>query len=178
MKNLLKLVIIFLFISLLSACAETTTGASFGIEGTNANYLRSSINETCQTFVNYIGDDIYGNPVSDGTFGEYWQIGAHPANATNEVPDVGINIFVADLVTGNYLVSDNFEPGKALVYYTDQNGNEFDSTANNTGSINVMNISSGSISKLEITFNNVEVYNSDLDMTFCINNFTYGFVVR
>ena len=164
---------IIVALSLLTVCTSCSDSGFKGFDIGPLIYLRATVFETCEPGINFSGDDIYGYLINDPDFGGYWQLGGHTANTTNEIPDLGLNIFVTDIETGTYEITDGFVEGKAFIYYFDADGNEYNSTLNN-GSVSAV-FSPGSFSRIEITFLNVEVYNATLDQTMCINNFTYSF---
>lgn len=171
MKTQYKFAFILSFLILLSSCHDD------GFKGFDIGpliFFDAAIYETCQPQINFVGDDIYGEQIIDQNFGNYWQLGGHPPNATNELPDLGLNIFVPELETGLYEVTNDFITGKAFIYYIDENGNEYNSTINNSGNVSVV-FTPGSFSRIEVTFNNVEVYNATLDLTKCINEFNYSY---
>ena len=136
------------------------------------NFLKAAIYETCQTGINFNGEDIYSLGFRSDVFGSYKQLGGHPANASNQLPDLGINIVVEELETGFYNITDHYVSGKAFIYYIDENGYEYNSTnSSSTVFVEIMYPPGGKT--IEVRFNNVELYNPTLDKTICVNSFSY-----
>lgn len=125
--------------------------------------MEAAIHSNCINTINFIGEDLYAYELTDDFLGTYWQVGGHPANEINEMPDLGVNIFGTD--DGHYEVSNSWGINKAFVYYIDENGNQYYSTDNQLVTVKFENQNSRSI-----TFGNIEVYCETLDKTLCINN--------
>ena len=161
MKTLRRFIVILILIIISIGCdSDDDDDNNFSME--------AAIHSNCTTTINFEGEDLYAYELTDQFFGTYWQIGGHPANASNEIPDLGVNIFATD--DGNYEVSNSWGINQAFVYYIDENGNEYTSTDNQLVTVQFENENSRSV-----TFGNIEVYSAALDETLCINNCTISY---
>ncbi|WP_299555511.1 hypothetical protein [Seonamhaeicola sp.] len=171
MKYLTKASLLILIIFFFN-CTITT--------GSLNNFTKAAIHDSCNTPINFQGNDIYGYKLTDEAPTDYWQVGAH-INHDDEWPEIGINIFIEEFVDGQnfYDVTTGFEADKAQIYYFDQDGNQYVSSPNNTGIIAVGFIkgTSDTWDKLTIQFNNVEVIDPNTNVTKCINKFDYRFLI-
>lgn len=138
-------------------------------DGASVVYLRAAIHDNCNNDQNFTGTDIYGYELTDPYLGTYWQVGAHPANAVNEEPDLGMNIFNSNLESGQYSITGgSWSADSVFVYYIDANGNQFVSNTNLQGAVDISNDNSTAV--ITVT-TNVELYNYDTDQTICVSNF-------
>ncbi|MEL0454753.1 hypothetical protein WJN01_00835 [Flavobacteriaceae bacterium SZ-1-7] len=160
MKKLLLSLSILLIFSFYN-CSED--------DGATLVYLRAAIHTNCNNDQNFSGTDIYGYEVNDDYIGTYWQVGAHPANAVDEEPDLGMNIFNADLESGDYSITgDSWSANSVFVYYIDAQGNQYVSYTNLEGVVDISN--DGSTVTIKVT-TNVTLYNYETQQTICVSNF-------
>jgi hypothetical protein len=138
-------------------------------------FFRAAIHSDCDGPQNFTGEDIYGYTVEHEFLGTYWQVGAHPAGAVNSLPDLGMNIFNENLETGQYAISDgSWSANSVYIFYIDENGNEYSSTSNLSGTVSVNN--DGNLA--DITLNNVQMYNYETQETICVSNIQAQFVIN
>ena len=138
-------------------------------DGASLVYLRAAIHDNCNNDQNFTGTDIYGYELNDGYLGTYWQVGAHPSGAVNEQPDLGMNIFNANLESGQYSITGwAWSADSVFVYYIDANGIEYGSTTNLEGAVTVSN--DNSIAEITVT-TNVILYSFETEETTCVSNF-------
>lgn len=162
-----KLLLLILVIFSFSSCSEDDSVSVF---------LRAAIHENCSTDQNFSGSDIYGYELSDTSLGTYWQVGAHPSGAVNEQPDLGMNIFNPDLESGQYSISgNNFSLNSVFVYYIDAQGNQYVSTTNLEGAVDISN--DGTTATIKVS-TNVVLYNFETEQSICISNFEAKVVVN
>lgn len=144
--------------------------------------MTAAVNGECLTNINFTGDDIYGFSCIASDVGvKCWLFGGHPANANNEIPDLGLAVYTNQLTSGNYPITSVGTANAAFIFYIDKNNNQFTSTTNNT-SIKLVNTPINDVDPTEfvsigISFQNAELYNPGLDSTICVNNFNHVSVV-
>ncbi|GEM_PF-4926342 len=158
MKKLLILVpLILLFFN----CSEDDAASLI--------YLRAAIHDTCNSEQNFSGTDIYGYELNAPGVGDYWQVGAHPSNAVDELPDLGMNIFNANLESGEYSITGGtWSANSVFVYYIDANGNQYVSTTDLQGAVSVSNDETTATITVST---NVILYNFETEQSICVSNF-------
>lgn len=155
MKTLHKFIVIFIFLIINYGCSD---------DDNITISMEAAIHSECLSTINFIGDDLYAYELTDPNLGTYYQVGGHPKNAVNEMPDLGANIFAT--TDGDYVISDNWGINKVFIYYIDEAGIQYTSTANNGNLTAHFEIENSQT----VVFKNVEVYSAALDKTLCINN--------
>ena len=163
-----KLLILISVISFLYNCSDD--------DSVSLAYLRAAIHDSCNNEQNFIGTDIYGYELNDEGIGTYWQVGAHPSGAVNEEPDLGMNIFNANLESGAYSIDGgSFSANSVFIYYIDANGVEYGSTTNIQGAVDISN--DNSTATITVT-TNIELYSFETEQTICISNFEARIVIN
>ena len=137
-------------------------------DGASLVYLRAAIHDECNSQQNFTGTDIYGYELTDSSLGTYWQVGAHPSSAVNEEPDLGMNIFNANLESGQYSIGGSWSANSVFVYYIDANGIEYGSTTNLEGAVDISNNNTTAVITVST---NVELYSFETEETICVSNF-------
>lgn len=150
-------------------------GSSCSNDEASLAFFRAAIHDDCDGPQNFTGEDVYGYTIEDEFLGTYWQVGAHPGGAVNEVPDLGMNIFNSNLESGQYSVTDgSWSSNSVFIYYIDENENFYSSTTNISGTVEVNN--DGDLA--EVTLNNVQLINFETQQTVCVSNIQAQFVVN
>jgi len=180
MKTIVKIALLFFVLPFFINCGSEDNERRARILTLNAAISEICINDI--TFTD-LDDNVYGYRADDFFDIPSVQAGGH--SDADELTDLGVNIFLdlESFVTGNYSIEDggNDLPGTAYVFYFPGDGTQYISTINNTENLVVEILEfreDGTLSRLEGTFNNVEVANIlDPDDKYCINEFELIFTL-